>query len=226
MFHHPSELHSPRHVFASVNLPISPPSLVCGLHPFFKALVRLPLAIHGKAEDLEFLFKRESMESCLGTHWKTSLSSESEALIPPQVFRLRCQIPLLNFLNQILQHLFPVTFAMGHDPEVVGVFFVFQSLKGRAFFFLPNFISHLPRSAWPSFATIWELRHRHRLITHSNMACFGDMPWSGLIECCLHVSTWEFGFPVIPNVFPRHHRGESDGPVASNPFLWFGEWFS
>ena len=56
VFHHPSALHPPRHVFASVNLHISPPSFVCGLHPFFKTLVRLPLTIHGTAEDLDFLF--------------------------------------------------------------------------------------------------------------------------------------------------------------------------
>ena len=66
VFHHPSALLSPRHVFASVDLHIFPPDLVCGLHPFFKTLVRLPLTIHGAAEDLEFLFKKEPVTSNLG----------------------------------------------------------------------------------------------------------------------------------------------------------------
>ena len=51
MFHNSSALHSPRRVFASVNLPIFPPRLVCTLHPFFQALMRLPLTIHGALED-------------------------------------------------------------------------------------------------------------------------------------------------------------------------------
>ena len=51
VFHHPSALHSPRHISASVDLHIFPPSLVCGLHPVFGALVRLPFTIHGAAEE-------------------------------------------------------------------------------------------------------------------------------------------------------------------------------
>ena len=36
MLHHSGTLHSPRHVFASANLHITPPCLACILHSFFK----------------------------------------------------------------------------------------------------------------------------------------------------------------------------------------------
>ena len=71
------QLHSPRFVFPSVNLHISPPSLVCGLHPFFNTFARLPLTTQSTSKDLEFFFKSESMTPDLVSIERSDFSSGS-----------------------------------------------------------------------------------------------------------------------------------------------------
>ena len=121
LFHHSSTLDSPRHVFASVNLHISPPSLVCRLHSFFDGVVRFALPIQSTSPDLELLFKGKSMTSRPGVNRKIRPPFRFTSTRPPWTCLFGKQVPLLRFFNQIPQHLFQVSFGMGHDPEVVGL---------------------------------------------------------------------------------------------------------
>ena len=64
LLHHSSAFHSPRYVFISVDLHVSPSDLVCTLHPLVQA-VQFPLRlIYGESQNLELLLERQFVQSC------------------------------------------------------------------------------------------------------------------------------------------------------------------
>ena len=62
--HHSSAFYSPRYIFASVDLHISPPSIGRTLHPLLQAVLRPPGLIKSTSQNLEHLLDRQPVQPC------------------------------------------------------------------------------------------------------------------------------------------------------------------